>query len=230
MTSDHTLVVQPRKLFGKKASRLRNQGLVIANVFGDGQESTAIQLDTQAFTRLYEQVGESGLLYLEIEGESKNRPTLIDEVQLHSVSGNVEHVSFRQVSLKEKVTAEVSIEIVGEVDISDAVMTVIRDTVEVEALPTDLPEKIEVDVTSLTEIGHSISMADLKIDASKVSLVLGDDQNPEEMPVVLIQEVKEEPVEEPEETEGEGEEAAEGEAAESGEEQVTDESSEPEGE
>jgi hypothetical protein len=93
------------------------------------------------------------------------------------------------------------------------VLVVVKDEIEVEALPADLPEKFEIDVSLLTEVGQMVTYADLKYDRSKVTLVLGEEG--EEEPVVLVQEQREEePEEEPEVVEGEEGEATEGEAGE----------------
>lgn len=208
MTDQNQLTVSSRSVLGKKVKQLREQGLTIASISRTDGTSLAIQVAEKAFTALLAEAGESTLIYLDLADEKKKLPVLLDEVQQHPLTGQVVHVTFREVNLKQKVTAEVAIELVGEVDVADGILVGVRDAVEVEALPADLPEKIEVDVTVLTEIGQTISLADLKFDRSKVELVLGEDQEPENMPVALIQEVKEEEPE-PEETDGESTEGAE---------------------
>ena len=118
------------------------------------------------------------------------RPVLIDEVQINPVTQKVVHVNFRQVSLTEKVTGEVPLEFVNANEIVGAVIVEVSRQVEVEALPSDLPEKIRVDLSSLTEIGQSLSLADLVFDESKISLVLAEGQAPSQVPLVLVQEQK----------------------------------------
>jgi large subunit ribosomal protein L25 len=212
MTDKHSLTVAPRTLLGKKVKTLRQQGLMVGSVSTPDGKSISIQSNLKDFSKLFDQIGESTLIYLNVDGEKQSRPVLLDEMQEHPITEDLIHVSFRQVSLKNKVSAEVSIEVVGETEVEGAMLVTLRDTVEVEALPTDLPEKIEVDVSGLTAIGDAISLADLKIDRSKVDLVLGDDQDPAAMPVVMIQEIKEEvEVEEPVEGEAGEEDSAEGE-------------------
>lgn len=207
--TQHTFAVDQRA--EKKAKHLRREGLVPANVFG-GEGSVALQMSAQAFLKLHEQVGETGLIYLEVAGSKKQRPALIEEVQMNPVTGELVHVSFRQVDLKDKITANVPVETVGKFEVAEAVLMVVKDEIEVEALPTDLPEKFEIDVSVLTEIGQVITYKDLKYDRSKVELVLGAEG--EEEPVVLVQEQQKEVEEAPAAVEGaEGAAPAEGEAA-----------------
>lgn len=190
--------VSSRDLVGSgKSSQLRRQGKVPANLFGLGKESTPLVVDPNAFRRFLDEHGENTLTYLKIDDGKKEEPVLIEEVQRDKMSNTISHVSFKRVSLKEKVKAEIEIETIGEVEIKGAVVSLVKDNVEVEALPTDLPEKFEVDVSGLTEVGQVISLNDLQFDRSKVELVLGEDENPEEIPVVIVQAVKEEKEEEP---------------------------------
>ncbi|MFH2118372.1 MAG: 50S ribosomal protein L25 [Candidatus Paceibacterota bacterium] len=202
---------QVQKRATQKPKELRRAGIIPANIFGGG-DSIAIQINTLNFEKLYEQVGETGLVYFEIEGDTAQHPVLVEEVQKDPVSGELLHVSLKQVNLTEKIEAEVPVETIGEFDVAQGVLVVVKDQIEVEALPADFPEKFEIDVSTLTEIGQMVTYADLKYDKSKVRLILGEEG--EEEPVVLVQEQRaEEPVEEPEAVEGEGEEAVAGEEA-----------------
>lgn len=217
MAEKHTFKAQARTLKGKKVKQLRAQGLLPGNVINPGKESLMISVPQTPFRRLYAEVGDTGLIYLSIEGE-KERPVLVEEVIYHPVTGEAQHLVLRQVNLKEKISASVPVEIIGEVSVPNSVLITVVDEVTVEALPTDLPEKFEVDVSTLTEIGQAITFADLKFDREKVTLDIGEQT--EDSPVVLLQEVKEEVIEETpaEAAEGaEGEAAAEGEASEAGE-------------
>lgn len=198
------ITAQPRE--NKKPKQLRALGFIPANIYGE-DGSLSIQLKQNDFTKLYNQVGESGLLYISVVGEKKLRPALIEEAQVDSLSGKHLHVSFHQVSLKEKITAEIPVEIEGEFKVDGGVMVQVKDIVEVEALPTDLPEKFVFSASVLTEIGQVITYKDLQYDKSKVTVLMGD--GGEEEPLVIVQEQKEEVEETPaEETPVEGAEAA----------------------
>lgn len=134
---------------------------------------------------------------------------MVDEVQVSGISGALLHVSFREVSLKEKISAEVPVEVVGEIDVAEGVLVVVRDSVEIEALPTDIPEKFEIDVSILTEVGQSISFRDLKYDKNTVSLTI--DEEMMDSPLIQIEAQREEEPEEVEEpAQGEDGESAQG--------------------
>ncbi len=196
------LKAQKRELFGRKINRLRRQGILPSNLFGNKIKSQALQVDTVSFTKVYQQEGETGLVDLVVD--TKNHPVLIGQIHHDPVSGKPLHVDFRQVNLKEKVTANIPIEIIGEspaIKEKDGVLVTPLDEIEVEALPTDLPESIQVDISGLANIGDTITVADLKI-GTKVEI-----QTDPETPIVLIQEQQAEE-EEPEPVETEGEEAA----------------------
>jgi len=198
-----------RDLKGKKVRRLRAQAVIPGNVYVGGGESAIIQFSEKEFEKLYDEVGDTGLVYLEIGDSKKSRPTLIDEVQIDPVSGDVLHVSFKEVDLKEKIEAEVPIELIGEFDVKEGVMVQVRNSIMVEALPVDLPEKFEVNIDDLAEVGQSITLADLKFDKSKISLVEVETDEDWGKPVVLVQQQREEEVvevvEEEVDVEGEGE-------------------------
>lgn len=205
MTDKHILQAQKREIVGKKVKQLRNQGLGIGSISTPSGKSLSVQFGQKELQKLLGEVGESTLIYLTIEGEKAARPVLLEEAQYSPLTHDLFHVAFRQVSLKEKVSAEIPVEIIGEVDVADTTLVVVKNSVEVEALPTDLPEKFEIDVSILTEAGQTISLADLKFDTSKITLVLAEDQDAATTPVVMLQEIKEEVVaEEP----AEGAEAA----------------------
>ena len=91
----------------------------------------------------------TGVVELQLKGETKVRPVLIHNVQLHPVTDQPLHADFYQVSLKEKVTTEIPVELVGEspaVKEQAGVLTQPLSEVEVEALPTELPDKFEEDI------------------------------------------------------------------------------------
>ncbi len=197
------------------AKKLRKQGKVVGNVYGLGSDSVGVYMDRQAIKKLYASHGDTGLIYLQI-GESKQQvPVLISDYATDPFGENLLHVAFRRVDLSDPIQAEISIHMVGETSIPDSVVSLVKDSVEIEALPADLPEKFEVDISGLTEIGQSISLAELKYDKSKITLMLDEDQNPEEIPLVIVQAIAGEVEEEatPETVVGDGE-VAEGEEGE----------------
>lgn len=188
------LNVLPRQVRGKKVKTLRSQGILPGHVFGSETKSTDIQVDAKIFSKIYKEVGETGLIDLQIEGEAKSRPVLIDDYALHPISGSILHVDFHQVNLKEKVVATVPIETIGDSEAIKAgnVLVMAYNEVEVEALPTDLPDHLEVDLSKLTAVGSDIKFSDLSYDREKVKIM----DIEEDDVIATLQAPKEEIVEE----------------------------------
>ncbi len=160
------LTAQPREITGKKVKKLRAQGVIPAHVFGHKIESENISVEEKEFKTVFHKSGETGIINLKIG--SKDYPVLVKGMHLDPVTLKMLHVDFYKVNLSEKVKVQVPLEVIGE---SPAVETKIGllltpvSEVEVEALPADLPEKIEVNIESLKEVGDAITIGDLKVDA-----------------------------------------------------------------
>jgi large subunit ribosomal protein L25 len=167
------ITAEPRKITGRAVKTLRRQGLVPGNVFGKNVKSVSLQLDSKVFQKLYLQIGESTLAHLKISGEKESRPVFVSNLDKDPVTGNLLHVSFHQVDLKEKVSAPVVIKLLGESPAEKeklGIMVQQLDELEIDALPMDMPEHIEVKVEGLVAVGDSISVADLKLDTSKMTI------------------------------------------------------------
>lgn len=176
----HTLKAEERVLSGRKVKVLRKQGLVPSNIFGKKVDSKAIQIDSKEFQEVYKEAGETGLIELSVGGQK--RPVLVHGLQLNAKTDQILHVDFLQVDLKEKVEAQVPVELVGESPAEkQSLGTVVQyvNEVTVEALPTDLPEKFEIDRSELVEVDQALYIKDLKIDSSKVEIK----SDPEELVV-----------------------------------------------
>ena len=204
MANKPKLEAKVRDLLGRKTKSLRKQGILPANIYGNKVKSTAIQLDLQEFQKVFSESGETTLIDLVVG--SKTNPVLISNVQLDPITSKPIHADFRQVDLTQKVTTNVPLVIIGESpavkDLGGVLETPLSE-VELEALPTDLPEKIEIDISSLGTIGDTLSVKNIKVSSK---LTIKSDPN---TPVVVISEPKkeEEPEVEPE-TPEEGEDEA----------------------
>lgn len=171
------LVVQKRKVFGKKVKKLRKEGLIPAHVYGKGIKSVHISVDGKTFLPLFEKVGETGLLDLVIDRQ-KPRTVLVSQVQHQPVTEQALHIDFHQVALTEKVKAEIPIEIVSQspaVEEKKGVLLIILDKVEVEALPADLPENLPVDISKLAEVDNVVKVGDLKV-GKKISVLTSSEE------------------------------------------------------
>lgn len=171
-----TLKAETRKVLGRKVKNLRKEGILPANIYGKKIKSQAVQVKTSDLNKIHKEVGETGLLELEL-GKNK-RPVLIHNLQRNPVTDKPIHVDFLQVDLKEKVTAKVPVEFTGESPAEkQGLGTVVLyvNEVEVTALPGDLPEKFVVDASKLEEVDQSVLVKDLSIDAKKVEVVTNAD-------------------------------------------------------
>lgn len=201
-----------RKVAGRKVKRLRAEGLIPANIFGKKVKSEAIQVSLKDFQNVYKDVGTTGIVELEV-GKMK-KPALVHDVQLNPKTDDILHIDFHQVDLKERIEAEVPVELSGESPAEkQALGTVVQyvNEVKVEALPTDLPENFVVDISVLTEVDQVIYVKDLKVDRDKVEVKNDADEIVAKVEPPQKEEVVEAPV--PEEGVAEGETSAEGETA-----------------
>lgn len=203
-----TLTAQRRETLGRKVKQLRREGILPANVYGKKVKSQALQVALSDFKKVFSEVGETGLVDLKTNGQA--RPVLIHNVQKDPVTDEPLHADFLQVDLKEKVSATVPIEFAGEAPAEKTGEGIVVEQiteVEVEALPTDLPDKITVDISGLEKVDDAIHVKDLNVDRSKVELK----ENPESIVVNVAPPAKEEEVTPPEEAAAE---AVEGEVPE----------------
>ena len=166
----HTLKAEKRDLVGKRVEKIRSSGLLPIGLYGKDIKSMALQVPLKEFNKVYSQAGKTGLVDLKVNDEVF--PSLIKNVQLHPVSDFVLHAEFHKVNLKEKIKANVPIELVGEspaVANQTGLLLQTLNEVEVEALPTNLPETIKVDVSQLAEIESQITVGELsKIESVEI--------------------------------------------------------------
>lgn len=190
------LEVQKRKTLGKKVKKLRAESILPANIYGKKVKSTAVEVDLKAFQNTYQEAGETGVVNLKIKGETKTRPILIHNVQLHPVTDWPLHADFHQISLKEKTMVSVPVELIGESPAEKSgsgILITLHSELEVEALPTDLPEKLEININQLENIDDAVRVKDIKVDTKKIKILA--DEN--EIVVRIAPPEKEEAVEKP---------------------------------
>ncbi len=158
-----TLSAEPRTTSGsRRARRMRREGRIPAVVYGREVEATPVSVDARdLYAALHTEAGLNALINLQVDGEKIL--TVAREVQRHPVRGDVIHLDFVNISLTEAIEAEVGIDIEGTpkgvVD-DGGVMESVRNSVLIEALPTNIPSGITLDVSAL-EIGDSLKVSDL---------------------------------------------------------------------
>jgi large subunit ribosomal protein L25 len=217
------LAAEPREITGKKVAILRRQGKLPAVVYGHGHASEAIQLDAHEFDILRRHAGRNALVDLKV-GSGRAYPVLLHGVQVHPVNRRPLHADFYVVKMTEEMAVDVRISVVGE---SEAVTKLggtllhLRDTIHVRALPADIPQNLELDVTPLADFEGTLHVSDLVVPAGVTVLTDGSE------PIARVQPPRLEL--EPVSAEAEGlaaEEAAEGGEAETAAESGGQESSE----
>ena len=161
---DLTLTAARREVLGKKVARLRRTGITPANIYGHNVESTAIQMDTHDLTRLLRQAGRTALITLTVTGEREPRNVIVRDVSRKPTTDEILHVDFMQVSMREKLTVSIPLVFTGHAPVLDSVDAVIiqnLDTLQVECLPGDIPQHIDVDLSTVTDTTSVIHVRDL---------------------------------------------------------------------
>ena len=181
-----------REVIGKQVGALRRAGKLPAVLYGHRIESTPIMLDAHETSLTLSHLTSSSLVTIQLDG--KEYPTLVREKQRDYIKNRLLHLDFQAVSLTEKIRAKVSIELTGTApavkEFSAIIVHGLTD-LEVESLPQELPERIVVDISSLSEIGDGVRVRDIVL-SDKVE-ILGD---PDELIVVAAAPRVEEVVEE----------------------------------
>lgn len=153
---------------GKRVAKdLRAKGLVPANVYRAGEGATSIQLPIGELAEaLHTKAGENVLITLKVSGGKsaiKDKTVLIKEIQREPIRDGILHVDFNEISLTETLKINVPLSSKGEpvgVKVDGGVLEHIMWEVQVECLPTDIPEKIEIDVSNL-KMGESLHVKDI---------------------------------------------------------------------
>ncbi|HEV7666620.1 MAG TPA: 50S ribosomal protein L25 [Chloroflexota bacterium] len=157
------LSADPREVFGKHVRRLRRQGIVPANIYGHG-DPRPIQAPARALEVLLAHGGRTGLVSIAVSGGTAAETALLKDIQRDPRSGQILHVEFQAVSMSESVTSTVPIRFVGDssaVSRFNGILTHPRTEVRVTARASDLPDVIEVDLSTLAELGSAIHVKDL---------------------------------------------------------------------
>ena len=166
--------VVPRSTRGSaNARRLRRQGVVPAVLYGADRVGLNVQLSEHDFAQMLRHHASESLvvdLAIDKHGETK---ALLKEVQHHPLTGQVVHVDFQEISMTQKIKVDVAVELVNvPVGVSQGggVLDSLVHSIEVECLPGDLIEKVEVDVSDL-DIGQHRTVGEIQVDSTKISII-----------------------------------------------------------
>ena len=178
-TSAVQLELQPRELMGKKVGRLRRAGIIPVHLYGPGIESRALQCAARQLIPILAAAGASSPISVSIEGEQGSHLAFAREIQWDPTRDTVLHVDLLAADVSRAVTAQVNIVFVGEAP--GAVRTggnvsQLLFSIDVSALPLDMPAQAEVDLAVMTSDDSVIRAGDIPL-PSEVALLT----DPEEM-------------------------------------------------
>jgi large subunit ribosomal protein L25 len=162
------LQVQGRESVGSRESRrLRKQGLVPGVLYGRGNEPHAISVPERELRKAL--TGSGGLhtiLDVVLEGQETTHPSILKEYQQDVLRGRVIHIDLQEVRLDQPITASVVVELVGGEEApgikEGGVLSQVSREINVEALPMEIPERLELDVSGM-EMNATLRLADLPV-------------------------------------------------------------------
>ncbi len=164
MAESYNLDAQPRTIVGKKVSQLRTQGLVPAVIYGTHIQAISVQIPYRSLQMALAKAG--GTHLIDINVGSSTQTVLARHVQRDVMNGSILHVDFLALDMNTKIQTQVPVHFVGiapAVDQRRGILLQGTNTLTVEALPRDLISVVEVDLSTLNEIGDSIHVSDLKL-------------------------------------------------------------------
>jgi large subunit ribosomal protein L25 len=176
------MTAEARSVTGKQVNQLRAKGLVPATIYGPNTEAVNVQFPYRELEVLLRHAGGTHVITLTVDG--KNLPVLAREVQRDVIKGTILHVDFFAPDMNQKVRAEIPVHYVGESPVVTGrrgIMLTGPNTLTLEMLPSQLLEVINVDVSTLTDIGATIQVKDLHLEGITVI------NDPEEMIAKIVQ-------------------------------------------
>jgi large subunit ribosomal protein L25 len=157
------VAAQGRTDTGKNVNRrLRAQGLIPGVVYGRAKESISVAVSPKEITTILRSAsGENTLFDLDLDG--KRRKVILKEFQLEPIKGQILHADFYEVALDKLLEVKVHVELHGTpvgVKVQGGIIDFVTRELDVECLPTDIPDKIVLDVSAL-ELGKHLRVSDL---------------------------------------------------------------------
>jgi len=160
-----------RTVKGKQVKALRRAGILPGVIYGRHLEAFPIQMNAHEASLKLSKLSSSSLITIDVEG--KTHAVIVRDRQRDPIYGRLIHIDFLAVSLTELLRTNVRISLTGEAPVSKLADVVILHNLyelEIECLPSDLPSKIEVDISGLTSMDDNITVADLKL-GEKVTIL-----------------------------------------------------------
>jgi large subunit ribosomal protein L25 len=193
MAKEEVLInAEKRNVVGKQVKALRRQGILPGVIYGRHIEAFPIQMDAHNAALILDKLTASSLITIDVDGEKFS--VLMRDRQRDVIFGDLLHVDFLVVSLTEKLRATIELKLVGEAPVADnpeVVVTQVLNDIEIEAFPQDLPEVIEVDISTLETVDDEITVADLDL-GENIAILTDPDETIVSVGYVAQEEVAEE--------------------------------------
>lgn len=159
------LKLEPRDTRGKKVAKLREQDIIPAVIYGAGMEPESVQAPALDIERVVKAAGKHSPVHLTFG--DKKKIAMVKEINLDPAKNRINHVAFHAVKQNKPIEAEVPIRLVGEgeSEAEKAGLIILQniDSIEVKALPMDLPDALEIDIRHLKEAGERVLVGDITL-------------------------------------------------------------------
>lgn len=166
MAHEIKLNAKPRTEVGKTSKRLSREGLVPAILYGHNREAIPLSVERHEFEMMLQHGGGAAMVKLAIEGEKAPVDVIVKDTKHSPAKGTLQHVDFYAVRMDEALHAAVALHYIGEEDSvgvrSGGILMHNLREVNIEAMPADLPEYIEADVSAL-DVGDSLHISELTL-------------------------------------------------------------------
>lgn len=185
------LKLADRAVHGKKVAKLRAEGIIPVVVYGAGMEPYSAQATVQEIEKVVKAAGKHAPVHLTLG--DKKKIAMVKELGLDPSKNRINHVAFHAVKQNKPIEAEVPVRLVGEgeSEAEKAGLIILQniDSLEVKALPLEMPDALEIDIRHLKEAGERVLVGDIKL-PENVELVEHDDgredeNDEEEKPSIL---------------------------------------------
>ncbi|HVO41827.1 MAG TPA: 50S ribosomal protein L25, partial [Aggregatilineales bacterium] len=160
MAESYTLEAQSRTVVGKQVKALRRQELVPGVIYGAGQDPVNISCPRRPLEIVLQKASGTHVIAVSVGDTLHN--AIVREVQRDKIKRTILHVDFLRVDLTKKIKAVVPLVFVGEPKLAaDLLLDHLLQSVEIESLPTDIPDHIDVNIANLAKSGDQITVGDL---------------------------------------------------------------------
>ncbi len=166
-TESINLELEPRTVLGKKVKQLRREGTIPVHLYGPGIEPRPLQCEQKLLLRALARAGSTNPVNLSVQGERGESLAFAREIQWSPVRDQLLHVDFLAVSVTEKVTDQVPINLTGESPAARETGGGVAQTLyylDVEALPLEIPGEVVIDLSQLVDTGSTVRAGEVQLD------------------------------------------------------------------